>query len=72
MGAEYRHIAQIGEHFFGHSLPDIRAMDARGLFSRCPRLVQSMPEACSLIAHRMFTGCSSFVQRMNNYWTDFS
>ena len=64
MGAEYRNIAHIGEHFW--------ALVARYSGNGCPRLVQSMPKACSLIAHRMFTGCSSFVQRMNNCWTDFS
>jgi len=47
MGAEYRHIAQIGEHFW--------ALVARYSGNGCPRLVQSMPEACSLIAQGLFT-----------------
>ena len=36
---------------FGHSVNTARAINARRLFSRCPTLVQSMPDACSLIAH---------------------
>lgn len=35
----------------GHSLPTVLAVCAQGLFSRCPRLVQSMPKACSSDAH---------------------
>ena len=31
----------------GHSLPAVLAVCARGLFSRCPRLVHPMPKACS-------------------------
>ena len=31
----------------GHSLPAVLAVCARGLFCRCPRLVLSMPKACS-------------------------
>ena len=36
---------------FGHSVHTAWAMNAQRLFSRCPSLVQSMPNACSLSAH---------------------
>ena len=36
---------------FGHSMPIARATNAHRLFSQCPSLVQSMPDACSLSAH---------------------
>ena len=36
---------------FGHSVPIARAINAHRLFSQCPSLVQSMPDACSLSAH---------------------
>ena len=36
---------------FGHSVHTAWAMNAQRLFSRCPTLVQSMPNACSLSAH---------------------
>ena len=36
---------------FGHSVHTAWAINAQRLFSRCPRLVQSMPIACSLSAH---------------------
>ena len=35
----------------GHSLPTVLAMYAQGLFSRCPRLVQSMPVRWSVWEH---------------------
>lgn len=36
---------------FGHLLPTVLAVCARGLFSRCPRLVQSMPVRRSVREH---------------------
>ena len=36
---------------FGHSVPIARAINAHRLFIRCPSLVHSMPDACSLSAH---------------------
>jgi len=56
MGAEYRHIAQIGEHFW--------ALVARYSGNGCPRLVQSMPEACSVDARGLFIDSPSHVHWM--------
>ena len=36
---------------FGHSVHTAWAINAHRLFGRCPTLVQSMPDACSLSAH---------------------
>ena len=38
---------------FGHSVHTARAMSAQRLFSRCPTLGQSMPNAWSMSAHLM-------------------
>ena len=40
---------------------DIWALVARYMGNGCPVLVQSMPDACSLVARRLFTGSPLFV-----------
>ena len=48
----------------GHSLPAVLAVCARGLFCRCPRLVLSMPKACSVdarpLVHKGLCGDTNF------------
>ena len=53
----------------GHSLPAALAVCAQGLFCRCPRLVQSMPKACSVDArpsvHKGSCGGTNFFNFFN-------
>lgn len=46
------------------------ALVARYVGNGCPLLVRSMPAACSLAAHCVFTDSPSCVYGENSHWTE--